>query len=1084
MKEKLFILFFIPLLIFAHINDERLFRTTGNTCTAMILLDRSGSMSRRTWHYDMSVMLNDYSANVDTLLNGWYDTDISPIGPGAMSDFVGASGNGVWVLDIEWKSPALNRLNLSWTLNILSGGTWHTYDGGSYSWTGYGKEDTTVTIGVTGLGQIQEVECYLNITTHEGLTIGGTQITLGKAPYLFPGKSTRIQDAIIVIFSLLDANYDKSITLADEKLLPVDLGYGFFVDATVYLPPDASGWADRGLSFNENTEQWEKLGEGRLCTDTLGSHFADIWDNVNFTRNASTTPNGVMIARTVDYINNWSTSHPILWCMIHNIILITDGETNNPREECGESGSKDVVRQAYRAWHENSVKVHAVGFGQGIDDDAANELNWVGRWGGTQSASDETIDSLIGAGMDTSVVTGLSCLMEEPRDHFLSGYAYLAKNAEELSHALAKIFGQIIALSSVTFTTGEVTSVEEEFLSTQYQSRLYFASFIPDTLPIWNGNLKAIRLDTGEFDLDSIPPEIMIWSAKDSLKVDKLADARNIYGIKSNGNMLPFNTANFDYADLDVSSQVVADSVIDRVRDGIEDDNRGELGDIFHSSPLRIHSPNYFYVDQGFNQFFGNMKDRSAILYAGANDGMLHVFADSINGQGGRGGEEIAGIIPMNFIPKVKNLLVGHEYYVDANPVAADVWFPESDDDSVKQWNEWHTFLLACQGEGGRSFTAFNVTDPLGETSHPMDSIAFLFDGMQSNVLKDTLGYTTSTPVIHKVGVNWTGHSNRTIDRFYAFMGGGQWPEPMDISLLDSVFSGGEVEGNVIIGVDVWKATKNGINGNFYLIPPISRDATWMNMPFPATPGMINIDPEKGNRFDLLFIPDASGKLWFVDVRNLDPSTWKAECIFVPPLPASSDPSELLNWHPAFHRPLLWKDPVYGDYWIAYGTGNRSDIFIPSNDRFYCLKYPAQAFEDTTIAIPVYGEGDLGVPGNPTDAGWMLELQHLNEKVITQAIYYQDSLKFSTFSTGIDTVPNPCVIALGSIARSYTFDIRTGGTVVIGGTIIGSGIPQSPRYSYSLGGKGMKITQVLGKMKIEETKGFKSYKEIIKWKEE
>ena len=70
------------------------------------------------------------------------------------------------------------------------------------------------------------------------------------------------------------------------------------------------------------------------------------------------------------------------------------------------------------------------------------------------------------------------------------------------------------------------------------------------------------------------------------------------------------------------------------------------------------------------------------------------------------------------------------------------------------------------------------------------------------------------------------------------------------------------------------------------------------------------------------------------------------------------------------------------------------------------------------------------------------------------------------------------------MARSYTFDIRTGGTEVIGGTIEGTGMPQPPRYSFSLGGTGLEINQLSGKVKIKKTKGFKSYKEIVKWKEE
>jgi Tfp pilus tip-associated adhesin PilY1 len=306
----------------------------------------------------------------------------------------------------------------------------------------------------------------------------------------------------------------------------------------------------------------------------------------------------------------------------------------------------------------------------------------------------------------------------------------------------------------------------------------------------------------------------------------------------------------------------------------------------------------------------------------------------------------------------------------------------------------------------------------------------------------------------------------------------------MDKALLDSVFGGGNIEGNTIIAFDIWNVVENGINGNVHLIPPGGADAARMKVPFPSTPAMINLDPELGNRYDILFIPDAYGQLWTVDLRNPNPSSWEADCIFIPELPTSSDTSQYVNWHPAFYRPLVWKDPVYGDYWIAYGTGNRSDIFLRAEDRFYCLKYPANEIEDTAVAISVYTEGDLGTPGSPTDAGWMYQLEHSNEKVVTQAIYHLDSLMFMTFVPESDPTASPCDIGVCGNARSYSFDIRTGGIAVVGGTLEGGGLPQPPRYSYSLDGTGMRVKQISGKIEIEETKSYKSLKELIRWEEE
>lgn len=50
------------------------------------------------------------------------------------------------------------------------------------------------------------------------------------------------------------------------------------------------------------------------------------------------------------------------------------------------------------------------------------------------------------------------------------------------------------------------------------------------------------------------------------------------------------------------------------------------LGDIFHSNPVVVGSPSPLFFDAGYQEFAVNYKDRSAIVYVGANDGFIHAF--------------------------------------------------------------------------------------------------------------------------------------------------------------------------------------------------------------------------------------------------------------------------------------------------------------------------------------------------------------------------------------------------------------------------------------------------------------------------
>ncbi len=50
------------------------------------------------------------------------------------------------------------------------------------------------------------------------------------------------------------------------------------------------------------------------------------------------------------------------------------------------------------------------------------------------------------------------------------------------------------------------------------------------------------------------------------------------------------------------------------------------LGDIFHSHPVVVGSPSPLFFDAGYQAFAVEFKDRSAVVYVGANDGFIHAF--------------------------------------------------------------------------------------------------------------------------------------------------------------------------------------------------------------------------------------------------------------------------------------------------------------------------------------------------------------------------------------------------------------------------------------------------------------------------
>lgn len=136
------------------------------------------------------------------------------------------------------------------------------------------------------------------------------------------------------------------------------------------------------------------------------------------------------------------------------------------------------------------------------------------------------------------------------------------------------------------------------------------------------------------------------------------------------------------------------------------------LGDIINSSPVYVGEPSYLYPDnleatgiETYSAFKARMgalnsdSGRTAMLYVGGNDGMLHGFDAST-------GVERLAYVPYGVYPKLSELTsldYTHQYYVDGSPSVGDAVF--SDDD-------WHTVLLGSLNAGGQSIYALDVTNP------------------------------------------------------------------------------------------------------------------------------------------------------------------------------------------------------------------------------------------------------------------------------------------------------------------------------------------------------------------------------------
>ncbi len=307
----------------------------------------------------------------------------------------------------------------------------------------------------------------------------------------------------------------------------------------------------------------------------------------------------------------------------------------------------------------------------------------------------------------------------------------------------------------------------------------------------WHSNLLAQTVTsnvlTGEATFTKL------WEATDPGKIP-IHGSRNIYRAKNQATgvkpkVQPFDTSNVTLDDFCVSSDPLARCSKSGSTNGIsgsssrlklnlvdivnylrgdqsaEVQNNGKLrdrttrlGDIVNSTPVVV-SP---YTDHGYRSlrtvsgvgsyaypfissyetFLAAKKTADKpVVFAGANDGMLHAFD-------GKTGTELFGFIPATALGHMGNLLFpyasadkenqvfSHTFYVDGPVTVSDAYLG----------SDWKTVLVGTAGAGGRGVFGLDVTTP---GSFAGGNVLWEINDKVSDAdIKGDIGHVLGKPVI------------------------------------------------------------------------------------------------------------------------------------------------------------------------------------------------------------------------------------------------------------------------------------------------------------------------------------------------
>ena len=366
---------------------------------------------------------------------------------------------------------------------------------------------------------------------------------------------------------------------------------------------------------------------------------------------------------------------------------------------------------------------------------AGDTVNW---WGG--NSNEDKINDLLHA-----TING--------RGKFFS-----AANTEQFQDALTEI------LADLNARAGSSTGLDFNITSFKEGALLFSAAFDPAR---WAGDVKAVELLRDAEGEPQVPGEgdpANGWSAREKLDARDLTTNDRTIITYDGDRGRPFRWSDLtsdQKADLAFGDASLAEDRLAYLRGDrsfesnlLQFRKRGSrLGSIVNSTPRFVAAPDSewpntsAFGDGKYSLFRTAMKDRTPVVYAGANDGMLHGFKGTNDDQGG---EELLAYIP-SFVYSDKPGLglhfltepdYQHRYYVDLETRVTDVYTRGRNSAGGISGESWRTVLIGGGRAGAKGIFALDITDP--------DS--FSEDNAQGTVLweftHEKLGYLVQPPVV------------------------------------------------------------------------------------------------------------------------------------------------------------------------------------------------------------------------------------------------------------------------------------------------------------------------------------------------
>ncbi len=581
---------------------------------------------------------------------------------------------------------------------------------------------------------------------------------------------------------------------------------------------------------------------------------------------------------------------------------------------------------------------------------------------------------------------------------------------DSLQAALQNIANRTASAASVALSTGSISA----------STKVYQARFDSAT---WAGQLLAYPINP-DGSIGSVA-----WDAGSLIPASRTI-------ITNNGT----NGVAFQWANLSVAQQATLNTDITGTTDALGANrlsylrgsssneesgggpfrNRpaGTLGDIINSAPIYVATPAFRYSDTlesaPYSTFQSTYASRTPMVYAGANDGMLHGFA------GDTGIEKLAYVPSKvyNNLSRLTSPNYSHTYYVDGTPTVGDAFISGS----------WKTVLVGGLNAGGQGIYALNVTDPSSFSEANANSLALWEFTDQDDT---DLGNTFSRPnIVRMANSKWAavfgnGYNNTAADGNASTTG--------DAALYIVNLETGAIIKKI--------STKVGT----------SEDPLSLGRPN-ALATVTPIDSNGDAVVDTIYAGDLFGNVWKFDVSSSNPNTWRIsfgstanpEPLFTA-CASATVPCPASDIQPITSRMDVGRGPQGNNIMVYFGTGKyveSGDTSDLSSQTFYGIldngnqvASRSNLLQQTIMFEAFYATQDGSTPPYKlrvtsdttmtTQSGWYLDLispvaGNEGERVVSDPILNSGRIIFTTL------IPDTTACSFGGQSWLMELDALSG----------------------------------------------------------